>query len=469
MEIPYTVRSRPDTGLYNAKMGIWLFLASEVMLFGGLFSSYIFLRLKAHHDPEYFWPENALTVLPGFINTIILIASSVTVLMAWASLKMHKWRQFQFYMATTIICAIAFLCLKAYEYSGKFSHYGFLLEDGSRIEAHIHDQDTMYNGITGITVDPSDPDLSFLKNLKHGAIEAPTNHDAGQHGDDDHHPVAESKDDAKPIEFTLDGEPFQVTARALREHAKEHKEELAKQEPAEEQEDKKKYVVTLVPVGEVGLDIPSKQIASANDGEVLLKSGARISGTRLGEFYELAVDQVDLRVPVVRVSKDLPEAERLAALSDAVDNSRALALLPEKIANEFNQNREEQLQQFRESYPEHDEHSQHESLRLAYMMNPEKDEDGHYPHMTLPASEVTFNSNLTPKYNTYYAIYFTLTGLHGLHVIGGIVVLGYFLFRGKKLYDTDPERMANRVEVGGLFWHFVDLVWIFLFPLMYLL
>ena len=40
MEIPYTVDERPDTGVYNAKLGVWLFLASEVMLFGGLFSAY---------------------------------------------------------------------------------------------------------------------------------------------------------------------------------------------------------------------------------------------------------------------------------------------------------------------------------------------------------------------------------------------------------------------------------------------
>ena len=47
MQIPYEVSARPDTGLYNAKVGIWLFLASEVMLFGGLFSSYVFLRIGA--------------------------------------------------------------------------------------------------------------------------------------------------------------------------------------------------------------------------------------------------------------------------------------------------------------------------------------------------------------------------------------------------------------------------------------
>ena len=47
MEIPYNVELRKDTGLYNAKLGIWIFLASEVMLFGALFSAYILLRTGA--------------------------------------------------------------------------------------------------------------------------------------------------------------------------------------------------------------------------------------------------------------------------------------------------------------------------------------------------------------------------------------------------------------------------------------
>ena len=40
---------------------------------------------------------------------------------------------------------------------------------------------------------------------------------------------------------------------------------------------------------------------------------------------------------------------------------------------------------------------------------------------------------------------------------------------GRKMYDSNPDWLANRVEVGGLFWHFVDLVWIFLFPILYLM
>ncbi|MEI7928921.1 MAG: cytochrome c oxidase subunit 3, partial [Verrucomicrobiales bacterium] len=87
----------------------------------------------------------------------------------------------------------------------------------------------------------------------------------------------------------------------------------------------------------------------------------------------------------------------------------------------------------------------------------------------VPREEVAFASKFAPAWNTYYAIYFTMTGLHGLHVVGGALVLAYYLFFGKKMYLTNPEWLANRVEIGGLFWHFVDLVWIFLFPLLYLM
>ena len=79
MDIPYTVENRQDTGLYNAKLGIWLFLASEVMLFGALFSAYILLRVS---QPEGTWPHGWLNIPLGTLNTIVLITSSVTMVMA---------------------------------------------------------------------------------------------------------------------------------------------------------------------------------------------------------------------------------------------------------------------------------------------------------------------------------------------------------------------------------------------------
>ena len=75
-----------------------------------------------------------------------------------------------------------------------------------------------------------------------------------------------------------------------------------------------------------------------------------------------------------------------------------------------------------------------------------------------------------PTHNAYFASYFTITGLHGLHVLGGVLVFLYmWLPVSKKVYQRNPEHLANRVEVSGLFWHFVDLIWIFVFPLFYLL
>jgi hypothetical protein len=95
--------------------------------------------------------------------------------------------------------------------------------------------------------------------------------------------------------------------------------------------------------------------------------------------------------------------------------------------------------------------------------------DETFPGFSVPREQIGFASKFTPAWNTYYAIYFTITGLHGLHVIGGALVLAYYLFFGKKMYLSNPEWLANRVEIGGLFWHFVDLVWIFVFPILYLM
>ena len=197
MKIPYNEDLRPDTGLYNAKLGIWLFLASEVMLFGGLFSAYIMLRLS---DPNWAnYGQAALNVPLATLNTAILISSSVTMVMSWVSLKLKDLKKYSMYMGLTLLCSFGFLVIKYIEYTTKFDH------------------------------------------------------------------------------------------------------------------------------------------------------------------------------------------------------------------------------------------------------------------------------GLYPSTNNFLAVYFTLTGLHGLHVIGGIVVNGYFFGPGIKMWKTEPERFTNRIEVAGLYWHFVDLVWIFLFPALYLL
>jgi len=122
LEIPYTVHPRPDTGVYNGKLGIWLFLASEVMLFGALFSSLILIRTSAPHWPRG-WEE--LNVPLATVNTMVLIISSVTVVLAWANLRLGNFKLGRLFIAATLLCGLGFMVIKGFEYAHKFElhHY----------------------------------------------------------------------------------------------------------------------------------------------------------------------------------------------------------------------------------------------------------------------------------------------------------------------------------------------------------
>ena len=121
-EIHYISEPHPVSGVTNSKLGVWLFLASEVMLFGGLFSAYILLRTGV---PD--WPRGheVLNVPLATLNTVILITSSVTMVMAWASLELKKLSKYRLYMTLTILLALAFLVVKSFEYAHKFEQHHF--------------------------------------------------------------------------------------------------------------------------------------------------------------------------------------------------------------------------------------------------------------------------------------------------------------------------------------------------------
>ena len=125
-EIRYISKPHPVTGVTNSKLGIWIFLASEVMLFGGLFSAYILLRTCV---PD--WPRGSshLNVPLATLNTMILITSSVTMVMAWASLAMKNLAQYKKFMAVTVLLGLGFLVVKSFEYGSKFQHHHFPSSD----------------------------------------------------------------------------------------------------------------------------------------------------------------------------------------------------------------------------------------------------------------------------------------------------------------------------------------------------
>lgn len=78
-----------------------------------------------------------------------------------------------------------------------------------------------------------------------------------------------------------------------------------------------------------------------------------------------------------------------------------------------------------------------------------------------------FARGLYPGTDVFFSLYFMMTGLHGLHVLAGMLVLASVLVLAARGKFSD--RYSTPVEISGLYWHFVDLVWIYLFPLFYLI
>ena len=299
MEIPYTVRPRPDTGLANPKLGIWLFIASEVMLFGGLFAGYIFMRLGAE---PWMWPHGWLNVPVGTFNTFILIASSVTVILSWESLKMRNFKAYKWWLAATWACGLAFLGVKlGVEWPAKFSHFGAYVQKAS---AEKYDEYLGNEGADGRIARGMSPRLFISGHPKNWA----------------------------------------------------------------EVNDPKSDTITLAAIDEENHTPKSEENDRAH-------------------FFTREMVHLHVGHEVVLHKKDLVNGFGMFA----------------------------------------------------------------------------------PKLNTYLACYFMITGLHGLHVLGGVIVFLFFWGPGAKLYKTNPEQLCNRIEVAGLFWHLVDLIWIFVFPIFYLL
>ncbi len=488
MEIPYEVTPRRDTGLYNAKLGIWLFLASEVMLFGGLFSGYVFLRLGVQDGFDNPWPWGVSVhknfVWLGAINTIVLIASSVGVVFAWVALKERNWRKYQLYMYFVVACALVFMGIKSVEYYSKLNlHHGIKLVDNSVMEGKIVDQSDHFR-FQGEKV-------SF--GLK-GSLP---------------YFVNELSDDAFPVFTVVEGpEAHKGIVLKSASEMKTWFSEARHQANAELTSQRKRYrdekskgVANPAPVlvnSSVTLQAAAPFELKANPFRVVFHSktvlnyrdGTQIDGKLVSDDVQFEVHEVDLQ-------QVMPQRQRESVVWTVINDDSAKQHFFELQAKKYHE-----LEQYYEKHggviPEKQLRGRYLNVQYVHVGDGSHGEgdhskekahgevhssegkpsagggeaEGHHGPsriLSVPRDQIKFMSNHGPRYGTYYAIYFTMTALHGLHVIGGALVLLFFVVFGKKLYLKNPEHLANRVEVGGLFWHFVDLIWIFLFPIMYLL
>lgn len=494
MEIPYEVTPRRDTGLYNAKLGVWLFLASEVMLFGGLFSAYVFLRVGVQDGVDNPWPWGLNVhkdyVWLGFINTLVLIFSSVGVVFAWVALKERNWRRFQAWMYIVVVCAAVFMCIKGVEYNSKLNkHHGIKLMDNSVMEGKIKDKtDQIRFDATEVSFSLQGGIPIFLESIDG---EFPTMKLEVGEGEDE--VTIESESEFKKWFF----DARRQTARDLVDERKRYRGEIADgiDAPTPVSVSTSATLVSSEPFKVRGN--PRKVVAHTDDA-INFRDGTKVTGKLTGDDVIFEVHEVDLQLV-------LPQNQRDALVWEVIDDEQA--------KKEFFAEQHRVYEEIKEYFDKKGEIIPEKMLR-GHMLNlhyvhlghggEHHEDDGHkggkengegheggdgvhsseskpsakeadlhfskdHVAITVPRDKIKFMGNHGPRYGNYYALYFTMTALHGLHVIGGALVLLYFVVFGKRIYRKNPEHLANRVEVGGLFWHFVDLIWIFLFPLMYLL
>jgi heme/copper-type cytochrome/quinol oxidase subunit 3 len=489
MDIPYTVSARPDTGLYNAKVGIWLFLASEVMLFGGLFSSYIFLRVGA----DYPWPVHELNVTLGFVNTLVLIGSSVTVLLAWASIKLRKFGAYKVYMAITIACAMTFMVIKSFEYKAKFEHYAVTLTDGTILTGHLpHGYEIEFEGsefsttIAGVNKAIDANPAAYVLPYVVGELPDLKKSDGSAFGIDKttFGPIREAALKAAKEKFLIaKAEAIKAAEEVIA--SGDTKRGAIMLRDAQNRNIISDTTIQFKSAKPVKFKVSPSKLLGYTATSLNFRDGTALTGKLIDDKMTLEVDGLDVR--------GTPEKEKSLAFNEHY--------LGTAWKNAFVHQRDEAIAEFKKEFDDgkggttrDPKKSATQQKKLFYVhihsATPEVHADaagahkseahapaedhgathaGHHPEVKLERKDIQFFSNFTPKLNSYYAIYFTLTGLHGLHVIAGALVLTYFLVCDGRRLREDPEHMANRVEVGGLFWHFVDLVWIFLFPLLYLL
>ncbi|HRI84664.1 MAG TPA: cytochrome c oxidase subunit 3 family protein [Ignavibacteria bacterium] len=105
---------------FGSKMGMWLFLFTEVLLFGGMFILYASYRFI--YPNEFVLAASELDMLMGAVNTVILLTSSLTVVLGIVALQKNNKKLCMFFMWVTVVCGLLFLVNKYFEWGAKFHH-----------------------------------------------------------------------------------------------------------------------------------------------------------------------------------------------------------------------------------------------------------------------------------------------------------------------------------------------------------
>ncbi|MEM7453042.1 MAG: cytochrome c oxidase subunit 3 [Planctomycetota bacterium] len=366
----------------SGKLGIWLFLVTEVLFFSGLFVAYVLYR-SLH--PEIF--EQAHVFLDkwlGGLNTVVLLFSSLT--MAWAvrCSQLERNKAVSFFVLITMICAAMFLGVKAIEYSHKWD-MGILVR--SAFDFH-------------------------------------------------------------------EGHPEPQTAIGQSLHISDYLVYLS-------------VIPTILLVGfavaSVAFKVMGNQHQYAFWGCMAITVGGYFLGVVGGHIY---MDVTDGGVgghaqnaPVVLYAQEAEQDDGPVTAPDGTVPHES----PEPPAAEEGDDAEAGDE---DEGHEDDGHS-HEEGDAHSHAGDESHAEGDHAHDESHVHHGPDPTKFHRDVGVFFSIYYCMTGLHAIHIIAGIIALAWILWRS--LLGHWRKDYFGPVEYVGLYWHLVDLIWIFLFPMLYLI
>ncbi len=363
----------PEQQYDSAKIGMWVFLATEILMFGGLFCAYAVYR---YNNPDVFrYSEHHLNTWLGATNTIVLLASSLTMALAVRAAQLGQQTYLKLMLVMTLLGAVGFMVIKTIEYSEKFQHGYFpgrwsvydrsTSESQARFAAHMAHVNEASHG------DEAHGDEA------HGGSAADHGGDESHADDAAHHGESDDAVGLEPAPVD-DGNPLTSAGGG----------------------------------GSEGVSGAPRDIDSADHGDNHAESPRDPMGTQTSEdLARLGPGYVDPH-----------QGTSDAALHRPAFNSPTSASV---IAS-----------------------------------------GGHAGgHATIEYDDLDAQDRQNIK--AFFGIYYMMTGLHGVHVLVGMGLIGWVLI--KSIAGTFGPKYFTPVDLVGLYWHIVDLIWIFLFPLLYLI
>lgn len=394
LEYPYVAHhfSSPQQQFDSGKLGIWLFLVTEILFFSGLFCAYTVYR--AQHPEVFYWAHFYLDRNMGALNTIVLIFSSLTAAWAVRCAQLGQTKLLKLNIVLTIGCALTFMGVKYVEYSHKF-------HDGLLPSRHFDPKHQVWELETFKTQHPEAAAamtriVASLEARKTARLEVV--------------PAL-----ARPLALT----PVNNTVPA----------------PAAE--------ATSDPTSE-----PVGATAAAPSGAAAAPSTTAVAQNAEGEGQTPAQD------PAADPAEPGPGEGGDAAADDAAPGAEEDAT-PSPVSPPAQATEEPPLEDDVFLANELRKLTRAEVVPLLRSGVIQRRADG------------PFQLGRPDKAGVFFSIYFFMTGLHGVHVTIGIGIWIWMLVRaGRRRFGP---HYFGPIDFSALYWHLVDLIWIYLFPLLYLI